>query len=86
MVRLRQSGVSEIDVLILEDNNIPHLPSRAFGPVRINRVFMENNKMMTVDRNALAGVEEFLTEMYIKVRQDHCPVLGKTYVGADHRF
>ena len=44
----------------------PHLPSRAFGPVRINRVFMENNKMMTVDRNALAGVEEFLTEIYIK--------------------
>ena len=67
MVRLRQSGVTEVDVLILEDNNIPHLPSRAFGSVKVNRLFIENNRMMTVDRNALAGLEEFLKELYIKV-------------------
>ena len=68
MVRLRQSGVTEVDVLILEDNNIPHLPSRAFGSVKVNRLFIENNRMMTVDRNALAGLEEFLKELYVKVR------------------
>ena len=68
MVRLRQSGVTEVDVLTLEDNNIPHLPSRAFGSVKVNRLFIENNRMMTVDRNALAGLEEFLKELYIKVR------------------
>ncbi len=58
--------VTEVDVLILEDNNIPHLPSRAFGSVKINRLFIENNRMMTIDRNAFAGVEDFLTEIYIK--------------------
>ena len=62
---LRQS-VTEVDVLILEDNNIPHLPSRAFGSVKINRLFIENNRMVTIDRNAFAGVEDFLTELYIK--------------------
>ena len=62
---LRQS-VTEVDVLILEDNNIPHLPSRAFGSVKINRLFIENNRMMTIDRNAFAGIEDFLTELYIK--------------------
>ena len=65
MDMLRQS-VTEVDVLILEDNNIPHLPSRAFGSVKINRLFIENNRMVTIDRNAFAGVEDFLTELYIK--------------------
>ena len=65
MDKLRES-VTEVDVLILEDNNIPHLPSRAFGSVKINRLFIENNRMMTIDRNAFAGVEDFLTELYIK--------------------
>lgn len=57
MIRRR---VSNVDVLILENNNIPHLPARAFGSIRVNRVFIENNKMVTVDRNAFAGVEEYL--------------------------
>ena len=61
--------VTEVDVLILEDNFIPHLPSRAFGSVKINRLFMENNRMMTIDRNAFAGIEDFLTELYIKEPQ-----------------
>ena len=65
MTMLRRR-VTEVDVLILEDNNIPHLPSRAFGSVKINRLFIENNRMMTIDRNAFAGIEDFLTELYIK--------------------
>ena len=65
MTQLRRR-VTEVDVLILEDNNIPHLPSRAFGSVKINRLFIENNRMMTIDRNAFAGIEDFLTELYIK--------------------
>lgn len=65
MANLRRS-VTEVDVLILEDNNIPHLPSRAFGSVKINRLFIENNRLMTIDRNAFAGIEDFLTELYIK--------------------
>ena len=65
MAMLRRR-VTEVDVLILEDNNIPHLPSRAFGSVKINRLFIENNRMMTIDRNAFAGIEDFLTELYIK--------------------
>ena len=43
MDMLRQS-VTEVDVLILEDNNIHHLPSRAFGSVKINRLFIGNAK------------------------------------------
>ena len=66
MVQLRRR-VTEVDVLILEDNNIPHLPSRAFGSVKINRLFIENNRIKTIDRNAFAGIEDFLTELYIKV-------------------
>ena len=68
MVQLRRR-VTEVDVLILEDNNIPHLPSRAFGSVKINRLFIENNRIKTIDRNAFAGIEDFLTELYIKVSE-----------------
>ena len=35
--------VDVVDVLILENNNIPHLPSRAFGSVAVNRLFIEHN-------------------------------------------
>lgn len=65
-MNMLRKRVVEVDVLILEDNNIPHLPSRAFGSVKINRLFIENNRIMTIDRNAFAGIEEFLTELYIK--------------------
>ena len=69
MVQLRRR-VTEVDVLILEDNNIPHLPSRAFGSVKINRLFIENNRIKTIDRNAFAGIEDFMTELYIKVSEN----------------
>lgn len=65
MMNLRK-GVDSVDVLILEGNSIPHLPSRAFGSVQVNRLFIENNRMTTVDRNAFAGIEDFVTEIYIK--------------------
>lgn len=68
LTRLRQR-LTLVDVLILEGNSIPHLPSRAFGSARISRLFLESNKIMTVDRNAFAGIEEFLTELYIKEPQ-----------------
>ena len=58
--------VDVVDVLILENNNIPHLPSRAFGSVKVNRLFLEDNRIQTIDRNAFAGVENYLTEIYIK--------------------
>ena len=58
--------VDVVDVLILENNNIPHLPSRAFGSVKVNRLFLENNRIQTIDRNAFAGVENYLTEIFIK--------------------
>jgi Leucine-rich repeat (LRR) protein len=61
-----RTRVDVVDVLILENNNIPHLPSRAFGSVKVNRLFIENNRIQTIDRNAFAGVENFLTEIYIK--------------------
>jgi len=67
MMNLRKSlGARTVDVLILEGNNVPHLPSRAFGSVRVNRMFLEDNRLETVDRNAFAGVEDHLTEIYIK--------------------
>ena len=62
MIRRR---VSTVDVLILENNNIPHLPSRAFGSIRVNRLFIENNRMVTIDRNAFAGIEEHLVKLYL---------------------
>ncbi len=65
MMNLRKR-VGAVDVLILENNHIPHLPSRAFGSVPVNRLFIENNQMRSVDRNAFAGIEEFITEIYIK--------------------
>ena len=61
-----RTRVDMVDVLILENNNIPHLPSRAFGSVKVNRLFIENNRIQTIDRNAFAGVESYLTEIYIK--------------------
>ena len=42
MIALRKR-VDLVDVLILENNNIPHLPSRAFGSVAVNRLFIEHN-------------------------------------------
>jgi len=65
MMNIR-TRVDMVDVLILENNNIPHLPSRAFGSVKVNRLFIENNRIQTIDRNAFAGVENYLTEIYIK--------------------
>ena len=64
MINLRKK-VQEVDVLILEDNNISHLPSRAFGSVKIHKLFIENNKIMTIDRNAFAGLEDFLEEVKV---------------------
>ena len=61
-----RTRVDMVDVLILENNNIPHLPSRAFGSIKVNRLFIENNRIQTIDRNAFAGVESYLTEIYIK--------------------
>ncbi|XP_023327313.1 protein artichoke [Eurytemora carolleeae] len=58
--------VDRVDVLILENNNIPHLPSRALGSVKVNRLFLENNRIQTIDRNAFAGVEGYITEIYLK--------------------
>jgi hypothetical protein len=37
--------------------------------VKINRLFIENNRIKTIDRNAFAGIEDFLTELYIKVSE-----------------
>ena len=65
MINIRKK-VDVVDVLILENNNIPHLPSRAFGSVKVNRLFLENNRIQTIDRNAFAGVENYLTEIFIK--------------------
>ena len=42
MINLRKR-VDVVDVLILENNNIPHPPSRAFGSVAVNRLFIEHN-------------------------------------------
>ena len=68
MIRRR---VSTVDVLILENNNIPHLPSRAFGSIRVNRLFIENNRMVTIDRNAFAGIEEHLVRLYLWLQNIH---------------
>ena len=65
MMNIRKK-VDVVDVLILENNNIPHLPSRAFGSVKVNRLFLENNRIQTIDRNAFAGIENYLTEIFIK--------------------
>ena len=79
MIRRR---VSTVDVLILENNNIPHLPSRAFGSIRVNRLFIENNRMVTIDRNAFAGIEEHLVRLYFWLQNihicSHMLVLDKT--------
>ena len=66
MQNLRKRIPGGVDILILENNNIPHLPSRAFSSVKVNRLFLENNRIMTIDRNAFAGLENFLSEIYIK--------------------
>ena len=83
MVQLRRR-VTEVDVLILEDNNIAHLPSRAFGSVKINRLFIENNRIKTIDRNAFAGIEDFLTELYIK--ESNLKSLPKDSIDFLHRL
>ncbi len=56
MMNLGKRTRGAVDVLILEDNNIPHLPSRAFGSVQVNRLFLEGNRMTSIDRNAFAGI------------------------------
>jgi hypothetical protein len=37
-----------------------NIVTRAFGSVRVNRLFVENNRIVTIDRNAFAGIEEHL--------------------------
>ena len=55
MMNLGKRTRGAVDVLILEDNHVPHLPSRAFGSVQVNRLFLEGNRMASIDRNAFAG-------------------------------
>ena len=42
MINLRKR-VDVVDVLIIENNQIGHLPARALGSVAVNRLFIEHN-------------------------------------------
>merc|ERR550517_1568641 len=52
-----RTRVDMVDVLILENNNIPHLPSRAFGSAKVNRLFIENNRILEAMQNIRTRVD-----------------------------
>ncbi|KAL1123940.1 hypothetical protein AAG570_001710, partial [Ranatra chinensis] len=54
-----------IDELILENNLMPSLPGRAFVPLRVVRLMLRENKLESVSSNWLAGLEEYLLEVFI---------------------
>ena len=58
MINLRKR-VDVVDVLILENNNIPHLPSRAFGSVAVNRLFIEHNGIARLGINSSELLSQF---------------------------
>ena len=69
MINLRKR-VDVVDVLILENNNIPHLPSRAFGSVAVNRLFIEHNgiaRCLLTDLRTYCIISAYLLPSYCKL-------------------
>ncbi|CAG7818127.1 unnamed protein product [Allacma fusca] len=63
LMKLR--SMPAIDELIVENNRMPTLPARAFGALRIGRLLLRNNGLESISRNAFAGLEQSIEELYI---------------------
>ncbi|XP_012274097.1 protein artichoke [Orussus abietinus] len=54
-----------IDELILENNNLPSLPGRAFGSLRVMRLMLRNNRLERVSSGWLEGLHGSLLELFL---------------------
>ncbi|XP_018336498.1 protein artichoke-like [Agrilus planipennis] len=54
-----------IDELILENNNLPSLPGKAFSSLKIMRLMFRNNQLERVSNTWLVGLEEVLMELFL---------------------
>lgn len=57
-----------IDELILENNQLPSLPSRFFAPLRVVRLMLRNNGVERLATGWLNGLEPSLVEIFIVER------------------
>ncbi|KAK7017980.1 hypothetical protein SK128_003665 [Halocaridina rubra] len=54
-----------IEELHLQGNRIHVLPARVFGTLQVNKLFLINNELLGINRNAFAGLETSLQHLYI---------------------
>ncbi|XP_065164593.1 protein artichoke isoform X2 [Atheta coriaria] len=54
-----------IDELILENNNLPSLPGKAFLPLKVMRLMLRYNNLERVSNGWLHGLEDSLMELFI---------------------
>ncbi|XP_066948695.1 uncharacterized protein atk [Macrobrachium rosenbergii] len=54
-----------IEELHLVGNRIHVLPARVFGSLQVNKLFLINNELVGINRNAFAGLESSLQHIYI---------------------
>ncbi|KAK3880250.1 hypothetical protein Pcinc_015245 [Petrolisthes cinctipes] len=55
-----------LEELHLVGNRIPVLPARVFGSLLINKLFLVNNDLTAIDRNAFAGLESSLQHLHME--------------------
>ncbi|KAK2575471.1 hypothetical protein KPH14_011202 [Odynerus spinipes] len=54
-----------VDELILENNNLPSLPGKAFANLRVLRLMLRNNRLERVSSGWLEGLHDSLLELFI---------------------
>ncbi|KAI4484631.1 hypothetical protein M0804_007197 [Polistes exclamans] len=54
-----------IDELILENNNLPSLPGKAFATLKVLRLMLRNNRLERVSSGWLEGLHDSLLEIFI---------------------
>jgi len=54
-----------VDELILENNNLPSLPGKAFASLRVLRLMLRNNRLERVSSGWLEGLHDSLLELFV---------------------
>lgn len=54
-----------IDELILENNNLPSLPGKAFATLKVLRLMLRNNRLERVSSGWLEGLHDSLLELFV---------------------
>ncbi|KAK8389953.1 hypothetical protein O3P69_012872 [Scylla paramamosain] len=68
LTALTRHAALPLEEVHLVGNRIPVLPSRLFGSLMIHKVFLMDNEMGAVSRNAFAGLEASLRHLHVADR------------------